>query len=309
MRKWQLGQPIRLTVAIPTVGRTQELWDTLFALAPQLELDEEILVIDQNQPSLNWPMPLRQDKRFVSLHLKQASLTRARNTALNHAKNPFVVFLDDDIIPADDLLMAFRKAAERNPVAVWTGTVTQRDRARAVIGVGEVDLNSGAILTDYTNPPEGPVPFFAGGLCLLPRYRLGKGPWFHPAFRGASQGEEIDFAMRLQKIQVPILCDPSIRMHHLKADSGGCRTRDFQYHFAANEAFNRALFWGRNGHLFGWWRFFKRTKSWMEYHSRNQSRPWPRHSLFKVLKLGKEVAIGLIIGLRDRYQKLSLVPE
>jgi GT2 family glycosyltransferase len=309
MEKWQSGQPIRLTVAIPTVGRTQELWDTLFALARQLELDEEVLVVDQNQPSLNWPVTLRQDKRFVSLHSRQASLTRARNTALTQAKNPFVVFLDDDIIPADDLLKAFRIAAERNPEAVWTGTVTQADRAQAVIGVGEVDLNSGAILTDYGNPPHGPVPFFAGGLCLLPRYRLGKGPWFHPAFRGASQGEEIDFAMRLQRIRIPILCDPSIRMHHLKAVTGGCRSRDFKYHFAANEAFNRALFWGRNGRLFGWWRFFKRTKAWIEYHSRNPSKRWPRHNLFKVMKLGNTVVMGLLIGFRDRGQELRMAPD
>lgn len=299
--------PVRLSVLIPTVGRELELWNTLEALRGQLGDDEEILIIDQNAPALAWPERLSQDSRIRALTLRPASLTRARNLGMKSARHPFVVFLDDDILPDPELLLRLREAAQRAPDAVWTGTITQADRPAGIQGIGSIDLLSGEIITDYGAPPEGPVPFFAGGLCLLPKHRLGPGPWYSPAFRGAAQGEEIDLALRLRAQGIALYCDPRIRMHHLKAPMGGCRSPGFQQRFAEDEVFNRSLFWGRHGHGRGWRAFLKRLRGFIEFYSRLHPENRNRHDLPRSVKLLTLAAWGLGRGALGRIRRGGLI--
>jgi GT2 family glycosyltransferase len=133
---------------------------------------------------------------------------------------------------------------------------------------GWIDLRSGEIRTNFSRPVSGEVEFFPGCLNLIPRAALPYPPWFDPDFRGASQGEEIDFGLRAREAGVRIVADPSIRILHLKVVEGGCRAPEFRRRFFLDQCFNQALFYGRHGRLLHAARFLKRLKGFIGFHTR-----------------------------------------
>lgn len=301
---------VKLSIIIPSVGRENALFQTVAALLPQLLPDEEIIVVDQNQPALTWPENLGQDTRLHIVHRRNPGLTRARNAGLKQARHPFAVFLDDDIQPDPILLGEFRRVALQAPEKVWTGCITQADQPTSIAPapslpeadfgpVGFVDRSSGEIVTDYSNPTNGTVPFFAGGLCLLPIHRLGRGRLFSPSFRGAAQGEEIDLALRLRQQGIAIESDARIHIKHLKIPYGGCRSRENEIQFAEDEIFNRGFFWGRHGHRLGWRAFYRRSRAFIEFHSRRTSAS-RSHSPWRIFNLGRHWLHGLVLGIWKR---------
>ncbi len=105
-----------LSLVIPTLGRTEILWNTVRQLRPQLRGSDEIVIVDQNRPPLR-PPPDVIDASFRHLTQATASLTRARNRGLDAARHDRVIFLDDDIEPRPDLLQNFSQAADRASAA------------------------------------------------------------------------------------------------------------------------------------------------------------------------------------------------
>lgn len=286
-----------LSVIIPSFMREKVLWDTLRALRPQVREGDEVLVIDQNHPPLRAPSDL-EGPWLRLIPLDRPSLTRARNLGLERADAPLAVFLDDDILPDPSLLDRFRRAAEAHPGCILTGLIDQEDKPGDVPTPGWVDLSSGEIRTNFSRPVTGEIPFFPGGLFLIPKSRLPTRPWFCPAFRGASQGEEIDFALRVRKRGVRILSDPAIRIYHLKIVEGGCRAPEFRRGFFLDQVYNQALFYGRHGRYAGMPRFLRRMRDWVEFHSRK--RDAPGHSLPMVGAAAWRLAAGFATGLAYR---------
>jgi GT2 family glycosyltransferase len=289
-----------LSVVIPTYMREALLWDSVRGLVPQLRPGDEILVIDQNRPPLGVPADLS-GAWLKLVWLDRPSLTRARNLGLERARSPLVVFLDDDIVPDPGLLENFRAAAEAHPDRILTGMVDQADKPGDVPTPGFVDLDSGEIRTNFSRPVTGEIPFFPGGLFLVPKSRLPPPPWFCPALRGAAQGEEIDFSIRARKRGAAILADPSIRIFHLKAIEGGCRAPEFRRRFFLDHVFNQALFYGRHGRFGGWRSFLRRMRGFVEFHTRTGS--VGAHSLrmaaLAAVRLAQGLAIGIAYRLRD----------
>jgi GT2 family glycosyltransferase len=289
-----------LSIVIPTYMREAVLWDSVRALRPQLRPGDEVLVIDQNRPPLGIPADLT-GGWLKLVRLNRPSLTRARNLGLERSASPSVVFLDDDILPDPGLLEAFREMAAAHPGHILTGVVDQADKPDDVPTPGRVDLGSGEIRTNFSRPVTGEIPFFPGGLFLVPKSRLPPRPWFCPAFRGAAQGEEIDFSLRARKRGTPISAHPSIRIFHLKAVEGGCRAPEFRRRFFLDHVFNQALFYGRHGDFSGWRRFAARMRGFVEFHTRpgNGSVRSPRMLGSAAARLAQGLAIGLAYRLRD----------
>jgi GT2 family glycosyltransferase len=289
-----------LSIVIPTYMRNEVLWDSVRALRPQLGAGDELLVIDQNDPPLRVPADL-EDARLKMLFLERPSLTRARNLGLERAASPLVVFLDDDIRPDAELLDRFRQAAQAHPRCILTGVVDQEDKPEDVPTPGWVDLDSGEIRTNFSRPVTGEIPFFPGCLFLLPKACLPPRPWFCPAFRGASQGEEIDFSLRVRRRGVTIRADPSLRIYHLKAVEGGCRAPDFRQRFFLDQVHNQALFYARHGRVAGLPRFLRRLRGFVEFHSRREGARGhsPRLLALAAWRLKLGFATGLFYRIRD----------
>lgn len=275
------------------------LWNSVRALISQLGEGDEILVIDQNTPALSAPADLA--KAWLRLiHLNRPSLTRARNLGLAEARRDRVVFLDDDILPDPGLLAALKRATLAHPDRILTGVVDQDDKPEDVPTPGSIDLRTGEIRTNFSRPVTGEVPFFPGCLSLVPKACLPPKPWFCPAFKGASQGEEIDFSLRVRARGIRIQADPAIRIFHLKAVEGGCRSPEFRQRFFLDQIYNQSLFYGRHGHLGGTAGFLKRMQGFVEFHSRKAGKR--RHSLRLVAAAGWRLAIGFVIGIAYRIR-------
>ena len=289
---------IPLSIIIPTYMRDQVLWKSVSDLGLQLLGEDELLVIDQNIPPLRPPADLNAP-RLRLIHLDIPSLTRARNLGIQESRHPRMVFLDDDIIPDPDLLQRLRQVTQENPDCILTGIVDQEDKPEDVPTPGFVDLRTGEIRTNFSRPVTGEVPFFPGCLSLIPKSCLPPPPYFTPAFRGASQGEEIDFALRVRARGKRIIADPRIRIYHLKVVEGGCRSPEFRQRFFLDQIFNQGLFFGRHGQLYNLPACLGRLKSFIEFHTRVSG--GRSHASSLVVGALARLAYGLATGMRLRF--------
>jgi GT2 family glycosyltransferase len=112
------GSGLELSVIVPTYGRPERVQKLLAKLAEQ-DLDAqrfEVIVVDDGTPE---PVRLRGgDYPFSLLLLRQENggPGSARNTALAHARGPLSLILNDDSLPAPDLLSGHLAAhAEHGP--------------------------------------------------------------------------------------------------------------------------------------------------------------------------------------------------
>ncbi|HKP95516.1 MAG TPA: glycosyltransferase [Fibrobacteria bacterium] len=294
--------PVPVSMIIPTYMRDRVLWDSVAALRGQMRDGDELLVIDQNRPPLRAPEGM--EGPWLRLcRLDAPSLTRARNLGISLARHDRIVFLDDDIIPAADLLDRLKQLSLEHPDRILTGVVDQDDKPADVPTPGYVNLDNGEIRTNFSRPFTGEVPFFPGCLSLVPKACLPPAPCFCPSFKGASQGEEIDFSLRVRSRGVRILSDPSIRIFHLKVVEGGCRSPEFRRRFFLDQVFNQSLFFGRHGALLRLPAFWKRMKGFVEFHSRKEG--GRAHSPWLVAAALGRMAGGVMTGVRYRWGDAS----
>ena len=90
-----------ISVIVPTFKRTDSLKRVIYLLKEQTMVDQiEILVIDQNPPGfLVEGIGLDTLKGVNHLILEKPNVSEARNFGALNAKYPFLLFLDDDLLP------------------------------------------------------------------------------------------------------------------------------------------------------------------------------------------------------------------
>jgi glycosyltransferase involved in cell wall biosynthesis len=121
---------MKLSVVIPTYNRCAILEKTLTGLCNQAEpehLHEVIIVSDgstDNTSAVVEGFRARLPIKFLPLTKSTVSITR--NTGLDRAKSPVVVFLDDDIVPSRQFLAEHAKFHQEFPApeAALLGYVT-----------------------------------------------------------------------------------------------------------------------------------------------------------------------------------------
>lgn len=120
---------MKLVVAIPTLGRVEQLARLLAHLEHQTRLPDEVIV---SAPDATHVEPIRAERFPVSVIFGRKGLTAQRNNVLEHAAHRFdiITFFDDDFVPADDYLDRLERAFEENDD--WTVVMGQviRDGAR-----------------------------------------------------------------------------------------------------------------------------------------------------------------------------------
>lgn len=93
-----------LSVVVTTYDRPAHLGRTLAGLLPQLRKGDEAIVIDDGGPPKKVPKVVR----YVRQHRLGYRLATARNRGLALAVNRFAVILDDDCVPDEGFLDAYR---------------------------------------------------------------------------------------------------------------------------------------------------------------------------------------------------------
>jgi GT2 family glycosyltransferase len=214
-----------VSVIVPTYRRERVLCDTLSHLLAQDYPDFEVVVVDQT------PDHEPETRRFLEAHssqlrhhtLPEPSLPRARNVGAKMARGEVVLFVDDDIIPLDDHLIAAHAACYVNPlVGAVAGRVLEPILPNAPEGIAHVNA-FGRIVSNFLGVTPAEVGTAKGAnMSFRHRVLAEVGP-FDDRYAGNSILEETDYCYRVRALGYDIRFEPEAAVHHLVAPTGGCR--------------------------------------------------------------------------------------
>src|SRR5690242_8229475 len=104
----------QISVVIPTYNRERVLLDTVDYLLKLETPPREILIVDQTEEhDVNTQQVLAEleaAKKIRWIKLTAPSITHAMNVGLEKSHEDIVLFLDDDIIPGRNLIVAHQRA-------------------------------------------------------------------------------------------------------------------------------------------------------------------------------------------------------
>ncbi len=230
-----------VSVVVPTYRRERVLCNSLSHLLTQDYPDFEVVVVDQtldHEP---------QTRRFLAAHssrlryhtLPEPSLPRARNVGAKLARGEVVLFVDDDIVPVDDHLIAAHAACYVNPlVGAVAGRVLEPIPFNAPAGTAYVNA-FGRIVSNFSGTAPAEVWTAKGANMSFRRRVLAEVGPFDVRYAGNSILEETDYCYRVRALGYDIRFEPKAAVHHLVAPTGGCReTRwlDAKYWLFRNSA-------------------------------------------------------------------------
>ena len=223
-------RPENVSVAVPTYRRGPALLDTLDHLRALDPPPGEVLVVDQTEEH---PSAVAEELRrreaagqIRILRFSPPSIPRAMNVGLREARNPVVLFVDDDVVPAPDLVAAHAARYAAGPAAVC-GQVLQPGEGpdpeanRGPRGAGfRADLDfrfNGTQATEVAN-------VISCNLSVDRAAALAIGG-FDERFLGSAYRYETDFARRLVAAGHRILFAPEASLRHLRLPTGGTRSQ------------------------------------------------------------------------------------
>lgn len=213
---------MKLSVIIPTYERGEVLLDTIKSLQRLMTPEFELLVIDQ---TLNHAVTIESRLNNLAeqgairwIRLPQPSIPMAMNRGILEAKGEIVLFLDDDIIPHEDLLQAHQQAHQQADLVA--GQVLQP-------GEKSLTLQPGEPFRFTSNIPRQITEFMGGNFSIKRTVAIALGG-FDENFIGAAYRYEAEFAHRYCQKYGLITYEPKALIHHLRVERGG--TRSYGHH-------------------------------------------------------------------------------
>ena len=221
------SRPSDVTVAIPTFQREAVLINTLEALLQSVT--SEVIVVDQTpRHEVATEARLRElstQGRIRWVQLDQPSIPHAMNVALLEARSPIVLFLDDDVEPARDLIAAHAASYGGDETWAVVGQVLQpgqepdpRPQEIAVSG-----LRAFLDFRFNSTQPAWVASVIACNLSVRRERALGVGG-FDENFVGVAYRFETEFCRRLIRSGGRVRFEPMASVRHLRAPRGGTRS-------------------------------------------------------------------------------------
>ena len=196
-----------IDVIIPTLGRKSYVHDVLIDLSNQTQLPNQVIIVEQSGAEeteldfiKNKPWPFKINHEFIS----QTGACNARNLALKKVTSKYVYLADDDNKFSETLLRDIITKMERYNFKAISMSYLQAN---------EVEKNKNAF--QYST--------FGGGSSVILSEFL-KLVSFDMALE-FGYGEDVDFGMQLRNLGADVIYVPEIRILHLKASTGGFRTK------------------------------------------------------------------------------------
>ena len=221
----------QLSIVIPTYGREEVLIGSISALLSLEFPANEIIVVDQtenHQKATTAQLLEWHESGFIRwLKKTKPSITEAMNHGLMKAKNGLVLFLDDDIIPHEGIVLNHAKAHQADD-EVWAtvGQVIQPWQKSEVI---EPPRKLNGLQKDFDFPFNSTLDaevenVMAGNLCVNRERAISIGG-FDENFVGAAYRFETEFARRIVNAGGKIRFVGSAGIDHLRVASGGTRSK------------------------------------------------------------------------------------
>ena len=210
-----------ISIVIPTLNRGLLLLKTIQDLLAMPSPANEIIVIDQTesqpyevaQQLKNWV----QDKSISLAHQTTPSVVKAMNAGLVMAKEDYVLFLDDDIKPFNNLIEKHWLFAVSHQCDLVAGRVIQPwDDASGIQTSHDVGRSFNALDSCATE-------HFIGANFLVKRATAIQVGGFDENFKGTAHDYEREFSDRVRLNEGRIFYCGDAAVHHLKEPSGGIR--------------------------------------------------------------------------------------
>lgn len=224
---------VSVSVVIPTFRREQVLVDTIAYLLQQDPAPNAILVVDQSpthEAQVEAALEMwGREGRIAWIRLAVPSITHAMNIGLQEARSEVVLFLDDDIIPGNELILAHARAHLEHGCSIVAGQVLQPGESVFDEETDAGDSNA-AVAQDFrfSSNRRRWIDEIMGGNFSVKRdlaLRLGG---FDENFVHVAYRFEAEFCDRAISAGERILFEPRAGIRHLKINTGG--TRSFGIH-------------------------------------------------------------------------------
>jgi glycosyltransferase involved in cell wall biosynthesis len=196
----------QLSIVVTTYNRATQLARLLEALERQSAIDEfELIVVDDGSADETASvLAASRDYPLRTSHQANAGPASARNAGILAATGEYVLFIDDDVIPSDDLAER-HLAAQRTRPGVVIGRMLAHRRRQPVWSAWE----SRVLEKQYGEIQAGAWPptarqFFTANASVPRADLLGVG-LFDPSFPRA---EHVELAYRIHDPKVPFALEP-----------------------------------------------------------------------------------------------------
>lgn len=229
---------MRVTVAIPTLGRFEEVKRVITDLLSGTRLPDEILVSDQNNPVLP------ELKDFLdSIHpivrrieTRPLGVVFNMNSLLRQARGDIVIFLDDDVEISTGLVSAHAQNYEDDSISGVAGRVEQPTGdlpASTVTSVGQFNRWTGRAIFRFNGLIRQRCVFAQGANMSFRKSLLVEAGGFDEGFIGNGYFYESEASLRITKVSGKTLVfDPNATLKHIAAPRGGARIHDRSIHNA-----------------------------------------------------------------------------
>ena len=220
---------IAVTVAIPTYQRGASVVEAVARLLALTPPPAEIMAIDQtpeHPPEIEAALNrLVAERRLKWLRMAEPCIPAAMNRALIDARHEVILFLDDDVIPSDELIAAHAWNYANPEVWCVVGQILETGQSPTVFEdrVPGEGLNADLDFPFYSAVRQRIRNVMAGNLSVVRNHALEVGG-FDENFIGAGYRFETDFARRILAAGGEVWFEPAATVQHLKLATGGLRT-------------------------------------------------------------------------------------
>ena len=219
------GHGPTITVGIATLDRYPYVETLLDDLAVQTRLPDDVLIVDQTAPHKRRQLSTtRWSHAFPVRVLIQETrgTTRARNRLLKECGSEVILQVDDDSRVDPDYVENHLRHFADDRVDVVSGPVYEWD---ADTREWYVKWKNHLMIGGWDGPPFVSAHFYSGGnSSIRVRSALAVGGWDEHIL---THGEDEDFSDRLHAADALVICDPSARLLHLRAPTGGERATEW----------------------------------------------------------------------------------
>lgn len=228
------SMPLTCSVLIPTIGRDADPIHTIQGLLDQTVQPDEIIVIDQNSPSL----PVLDEylttvPRVRHLKFRTPGLPLNSNRGLFAAKGDIIIYVDDDVKIPRNFVEAHLKNYDDASIHGVAGRVCQAHGdpdPKTIRRTGEFSRFSGQVTAGFNALERKPSLFGQGANMSFRKSALQKIGGFDSGFAGNAYFGESDAGLRFHAAGFRMVFDPQAELLHLMAPRGGCRVPDKTAH-------------------------------------------------------------------------------
>ena len=224
------GERVAVSVVIPTYLREQVLLETVQVVLNQVPAPREILIVDQSpghETSVAHQLQAWHDESSIRwIRLAEPSIPKSMNHGLRLATQPIVLFLDDDLTAASDLVGWHWRTHQQFPEAVAVvGQVLQPGEVSRNVAAREPRTGLRADLEfPFSRSESDWVSNVMAGNLSVNRDSALKVGGFDENFTGVAYRFETEFARRLISGGGKIRFCPEASINHLRAERGGTRS-------------------------------------------------------------------------------------